>query len=67
MDSTVSKDSRDITFAKFDQVFYFLWILQVAAEIWNLNFYLNFDLIGGLTKADWTGYVASSYRLVPIR
>jgi hypothetical protein len=67
MDSNVSKDSRDIKFAKFGQVVYFLWILQVAAEIWNLNFYLNFDLTGGLTKADWGCDVAQSYRLVPFR
>jgi hypothetical protein len=33
MDSTVSKDSRDIKFEKFGQVVCFLLILQVAAEI----------------------------------
>jgi hypothetical protein len=46
--SKLCKDSRDIKFAKFGQVDYFIWILQVAAEIWNLNFYLNFDLTGAL-------------------
>jgi hypothetical protein len=33
MDSTIFKDSRDIKFAKFGQVVYFLWILQVAANL----------------------------------
>jgi hypothetical protein len=36
MDSTVSKDSRDIKFVIFGQAEHFLWILQVAAH--NLMF-----------------------------
>jgi hypothetical protein len=50
MDSYFSKDSRDIKFEKFGQVVYFLWILQVAAKIWNLNFYLNFDFDRGFDQ-----------------
>jgi hypothetical protein len=40
MDSRGSKDSNDTKFTKFGQVDYFLSILQVTVENWNLN--LNF-------------------------
>jgi hypothetical protein len=67
MDSTHFKDFRDTLFAIFGQVFYFLSILQVAAEIWNLKFEFKIVLTG-LTGADeGAGYVAAPYRLVPIR
>jgi hypothetical protein len=47
MDSTVSKDSRDIKFAKFGPVDYFLWNLQDQDKICdlNLNFKMRFDLV----------------------
>jgi hypothetical protein len=38
MDSTHFKDFRDTLFEIFGQVFYFLSILQVLAEIWNMKF-----------------------------
>jgi hypothetical protein len=58
MDSTVSKDSRDIMFARFGQVDYFLLKLQVQDEICNLNlnFKTRFDSVDW--GAVWTGYVA---------
>jgi hypothetical protein len=40
IDSTQFKDFRDTKFVIFGQVFYFLSILQVTVENWNLN--LNF-------------------------
>jgi hypothetical protein len=41
MDSTVSKDSRDIRFAKFGQVDYFLLNLQVQNR--NRDLKMNFE------------------------
>jgi hypothetical protein len=67
MDSTHFKDFRDTLFVIFGQAFYFLSILQVAAEIWNLKFEFKIVLTG-LTGADeGAGDVAASYRPVPIR
>jgi hypothetical protein len=43
MDSTISKDSRDIKFTKFGQVDYFMCNLQDLDEICDLN--LNFKLV----------------------
>jgi hypothetical protein len=47
MDSTHFKDFRDTKFAIFGQVFDFILILQVAAEIWklDLNLKMNFDSV----------------------
>jgi hypothetical protein len=47
MCSTHCKESRDTWFVNFGQVFDFILILQVAAEIWNLNLNLktNFDSV----------------------
>jgi hypothetical protein len=44
MDSTHFKDFRDTLFVIFGQVLYFISILQVAAEIWNLKFEFKLDL-----------------------
>jgi hypothetical protein len=44
--STHFKDFRDTLFVIFGQAFYFLSILQDAAEIWNLNFEFEIILTG---------------------
>jgi hypothetical protein len=67
MCSTHCKDFRDTWFVNFDQVFDFILILQVTAEIWKLNLNLKpkFDSVD--QGADEDCDVASPYRPVPIR
>jgi hypothetical protein len=52
MDSIVSKNSRDIKFAKFGPLDYFIWILQGQ----DRNKYLNFKFKLGFDRGrvDWS-------------
>jgi hypothetical protein len=67
MCSTHCKESRDTWFVNFGQVFDFILILQVVAEIWNLNLNLktNFDSVD--QGADKDCDVAARYWSIPIR
>jgi hypothetical protein len=67
LDSTHSKDSNEILFVKFGQVFYFLSILQDAVAIWNLNSNFEKEIDWIDRGADWAGDVARRYRPAPIR
>jgi hypothetical protein len=65
--STHCEESRDTWFVNFGQVFDFILILQVAAEIWKLklNLKTNFDSVD--QGADEDCDVARRDRSVPIR
>jgi hypothetical protein len=55
LDSTSYKDSNEILFVIFGQVFYFLSILQDAVEIWELKFKFENHLTGLTGGADRPG------------
>jgi hypothetical protein len=51
--SKLFKDSRDIKFAKFGQVDYFLWILQLLGKIDDLKYKFKTNLTQLTGGADW--------------
>jgi hypothetical protein len=67
MDSTHPKDSNEVLFVIFGQVFYFLSILQDLQENRDLNSNLK-SILTGLTGGGLTGRDVARHRWsIPIR
>jgi hypothetical protein len=67
LDTTHSKDCRDIKFVEFGPVDIFLWNLQDQGKICdlNLNFKTRFHSFDWGTV--WTGHMAAFHWRIPIR